>query len=553
MRKKFLSERKKLLSYERGTFFKKKFKLRIALGFPNSYELGMSNLGFLTIYKLLNQIDEVFCERFFLFDKKESGEVKTMESNLPLSHFSIIAFSVAYELDYLNILKILKLSGIPLKSEQRDKRSPLVVAGGVAVSLNPETVADFFDCLFIGESEDLILEFISEYLRLSKKKTSKERMFFCFSQIPGIYVPGFYKPEYDQRGWVTDIKAEGGVPQTIKKRKVELGSIQTHSPIITPFSHFQKSFLVEVGRGCSRGCRFCAAGFLYRPTRFHTQDNLLNQIRSYAQNTKRIGLVGSLVSDFPRLEELCSQIYEKGLEIQISSFRVDKVKRELLQILVRSGIKTLTIAPEVGSDKMWRVINKKISREDVLRSVEIAKDMGVRKLKLYFIVGLPWENQEDIQAILELVSDIHKIYRKFGRITLSVNPFIPKPNTPFQWAGMNPELKLKEKLQTILNKVKTLPGVSFEKKSIREATFQGILSLGNRRVGEALYYRTVEGLNFNKLWKKVGVDFDFFVLENKNLSLFFPWDMIDTGIKKEFLKGEYRRAEKEANINKLKI
>jgi len=553
MRKKFLSERKKLLSYERGTFFKKKFKLRIALGFPNSYELGMSNLGFLTIYKLLNQIDEVFCERFFLFDKKESGEVKTMESNLPLSHFSIIAFSVAYELDYLNILKILKLSGIPLKSEQRDKRSPLVVAGGVAVSLNPETVADFFDCLFIGESEDLILEFISEYLRLSKKKTSKERMLFCFSQIPGIYVPGFYKPEYDQRGWVTDIKAEGGVPQTIKKRKVELGSIQTHSPIITPFSHFQKSFLVEVGRGCSRGCRFCAAGFLYRPTRFHTQDNLLNQIRSYAQNTKRIGLVGSLVSDFPRLEELCSQIYEKGLEIQISSFRVDKVKRELLQILVRSGIKTLTIAPEVGSDKMWRVINKKISREDVLRSVEIAKDMGVRKLKLYFIVGLPWENQEDIQAILELVSDIHKIYRKFGRITLSVNPFIPKPNTPFQWAGMNPELKLKEKLQTILNKVKTLPGVSFEKKSIREATFQGILSLGNRRVGEALYYRTVEGLNFNKLWKKVGVDFDFFVLENKNLSLFFPWDMIDTGIKKEFLKGEYRRAEKEANINKLKI
>ncbi len=518
------------------------------MGFPNTYELGMSNLGFLTIYRLLNQIDEVFCERFFLLDRSLSAEVRTLESNLSLNHFSIIAFSVAYELDYLNVLKILKLSGIPLKSEQREGKSPLIIGGGIALSLNPETMASFFDCIFIGESEELILEFIGKYLEFSKGKSSKEKLFFCLSQIPGIYVPRFYQPHYDGKGWTTDIRAEKAVPKKVKKRKADLFSIQTHSPIISPFSHFKNSFLVEIGRGCARGCRFCAAGHLYQPTRFHTQKNILEQIDFFAEGSEKIGLVGSLVSDFPDLESLCFSIYRKGFQIQISSFRVDKVKKPLLQILLKSGMRSLTIAPEVGSEKMWKVINKKITEEDVLKSVEISKEMGIKKLKLYFIVGLPWEDEKDIQAVVDLISEIQKIYKKFGRITLSVNPFIPKANTPFQWAGMNKEPELKFKLHTIFEKAKALPGVSFEKKSTREALLQGILSLGNRRIGEALYYRVVEGLNFTKLWEKAKVDFDFFLFEKKDFSLFFPWDIIDTGIKKGFLLKEYKKAEKEAEF-----
>jgi len=544
MLKKTRFQRKRFLSSEKGTVFKKKFRLRVALGFPNSYELGMSNLGFLTIYKLLNQIDEVFCERFFLFEKSKPQEVKTVESNLPLGHFPIIAFSVAYELDYINILRILKNSPIPLRSEQREKKYPLVIAGGVAISLNPETVADFFDCLFIGESEELILEFIHKYLELSKGKLSKEEELFCFSQISGIYVPRFYKPFYNQKGWVKDIRAEKGVPKTIKKRKADLSLIQTFSPVISPFSHFKDSFLVEVGRGCSRGCRFCAAGFLYRPTRFHTQDNILVQLDSFAKASKRVGLLGSLVSDFPKLEKLCTSIHNKGFEIQISSFRVDRVKESLLQILLKSGMRSLTIAPEVGSVKMWRIINKNITREDVLRSVEIAKEMGIKKLKLYFIVGLPGEEGKDIDAICELVSEVHEIYKESGRITLSINPFIPKANTPFQWAGMNTEPELKLKLQTIFGRAKTLSGITFEKKSIREALLQGILSLGNRKVGEGLYYRVTEGLNFSKIWQKVKVDSDFFLFEKKDTSLFLPWDIIDTGIDKSFLIKEFKKAQK---------
>ncbi len=547
MRKKFLPQRKRLLSSEKGTFFKKRYKLKIALGFPNTYELGMSNLGFLTIYKLLNQIDEVFCERFFFFDYSPSEKVKTLESNLPLNHFSIIAFSVAYELDYLNILKILKLSGIPLKYEQRGKNYPLVIAGGIAVSLNPETMASFFDCLFIGESEDVILEFVQKYLEFSKEKLSKEKMLFNFSQISGIYVPRFYKPYYNGCGWVTDIKAKQGIPKVVKKRKVDLFSIQTFSPIITHFSHFKDSFLVEVGRGCSRGCRFCAAGYLYRPTRFHTKENILDQVDFFAKDSKRIGLVGSLVSDFPELERLCSTIYLKGFQIQISSFRVDKVSQPLLQILLKSGLKSLTIAPEVGSCKMWKVINKKITKEDVLKSVEIAKESGIKKLKLYFIVGLPWEDENDIGAIVELITEIHKIFEK-GRITLSVNPFIPKANTPFQWTYMNKESELKFKLKTIFEKTKSFSNVFFEKKSIREALLQGILSLGNRRVGDALYYRVVDGLNFTKAWQKAKVNFDFFVFEKKDFSLFFPWDIIDTGIDKRFLIKEFKKAERESKF-----
>lgn len=539
----FATIRQKLLSQEKGTIHKKSFKHRFALGFPNTYELGMSNLGFQTIYRLLNQWEEISCERFFWFDYDPGKGVRTLESNLPLRSFSVVAFSVAFELDYLNVLKSLKLSGIPLKSSQRDEKYPLVMGGGVALTLNPETMADFFDLIFIGEAEPTLDEFIQTYMKCFDSRLTKKEMLLELSKIEGVYVPQFYTPTYQKDGWLKEISPRKDVPQRIKTNKADLGEFQTYSVIVTPHTHFKDSFLVEVGRGCRRGCRFCAAGFLYRPCRYHTRESIIKQAEEYPQDRKNIGLVGSLISDLPDLENIVFELYQKGFKIGVSSFRADKVSQRLLNILVKSGLKSLTLAPEVATPRMWKIINKGISREDMLKSADIASEFDLSNLKLYFIVGLPFEKREDIEAIPALVQEISQIYfkkrRKSKKITLSINPFVPKANTPFQWSPMNREAELKSKLKIISEGMKNLKGVRLDKKSIRQAILQGILSMGNRKVGEGLVYHLNEGLPLARAWQKAGVNIDRFIFEEKDLDRFFPWEIIETKVKKSLLIREY--------------
>jgi radical SAM superfamily enzyme YgiQ (UPF0313 family) len=559
--KDFSTLRKKLLSSERGTIRKEFFSLRVALGFPNSYEVGMSNLGFQTIYRLLNQMEGVVCERFFAkllddrFDPTFGGthrSVKTLESGINIRNFDIIAFSIPFELDYINVLKLLKISSIPLKSSQRSADDPLIIAGGVAITLNPETTAPFFDCLLIGEAEDALPDFIRTYLQFANKRISKEEKLFNLSKIQGVYVPQFYNIIYDQEGKVEKREIKKGVFEKVEKRRADVSKIETFSLISSPYIHFKNSLLVEVGRGCARGCLFCAAGHIYRPLRFHDKDSILRQVEKHIGENRHVGLVGSLISDHPDLGQICLNLHQKGLEIGVSSFRVDKISSNLMEILIKSGLKTLTVAPEVGSEKMWKVINKNITREDILKSAQIAAEASMDNLKLYFMIGLPFEEKEDIEGIVLLIHQIHKIYIKDShspkrRLILSINPFVPKPHTPFQWSAMNSEKELKAKMKRIETKVRNLKGVHLEKKSIRQAILQGILSVGNRRVGEGLFYHIQESLTLAQAWRKAGVDVDSIIFKEKSFSSPLPWDIVDSGIDKSFLIKEFEKAKGIAN------
>jgi radical SAM superfamily enzyme YgiQ (UPF0313 family) len=571
--KDFSTPRKKLLSSERGTIRKEFFSLRVALGFPNSYEVGMANLGYQTVYRLLNEMEGVVCERFFAkllddrFDPAFGGthrDVKTLESNLSIRNFDIIAFSISFELDYLNVLKLLQISGIPLKSSQRSADEALIIAGGVAVTLNPETMAPFFDCLLIGEAEEALPDFIRTYLQSANQRISKEERLFNLSKIEGVYVPQFYDITYDEKGKIKNKEIRKGVPELIERRKADVSKIETFSPMSSPYIHFKNSLLVEVGRGCARGCLFCAAGYIYRPPRFHDKDSILRQVEKHIGENRHVGLVGSLISDHPDLGQICLNLHQKGFEIGVSSFRVDKISSNLMEILIKSGLRTLTVAPEVGSEKMWKVINKNISKEDILKSTRIAAQTFIDNLKLYFMIGLPFEEKEDIEGIIDLIHEIHKIYIKASSSTrtgdltkggpshkrtiiLSINPFVPKPHTPFQWSAMNSEKELKAKMKRIESKVKNLKGVHLEKKSIRQAILQGILSVGNRRVGEGLFYHIQESLTLPQAWRKTGVDVDSIIFKEKDFSSPLSWDIVDSGIDKSFLIKEFEKAKGIAN------
>ena len=534
-------QRQKIVSAEKGAILKRNASLRVALVFPNTYSVGMANLGFQTIYKILNQIPDISCQRFFL----DLG-IKSLEEKRKLNSFPIIAFSLSFEMDYPNVLKILDQAHIPLKSSQRKENHPLVIAGGIAPSLNPEVMASFFDCILVGEGEEMITEFMENYLGYSYRKPEKEGLLLKLAQIQGIYVPRFYEVECNSQGYLKRIERTAEVPLPIRPRKVDLEKHNTFSPVTSPYIHFKNTLLIEVGRGCKRGCRFCAAGFVYQPTRYSPKEKILKQVDDYIGENRQVGLVGTLVSDYPDLEEICHRFSQRNLEIGISSLRIDRLNINLLKSLSELGMKTLTLAPEVGSFRMQGVINKKINLDDILKSIQLAKQVKINSLKLYFMIGLPFEKDEDVEAIVELLKKIHQIYFKNSitrkKITLSVNPFVPKAHTPFQWAGMNRKQELEEKYALIKKGILKLKGIKLESKSIKQSFLQALFSLGNRIVGEGLYYQQTEGGNLYSFLKKEKFDIEHLLFEEKKEDATFPWEILEHQIPKEFLLKEYKRA-----------
>jgi radical SAM family uncharacterized protein len=563
---KLVQKAKAILEKERGTVRKTwGGKFAICLLYPNAYHVGMSNLGFQTLYQILNAHDDVVCERAFLpepEDLREYRETNTplfsLESQKPLSSFDLLAFSISFENDFLNVLTLLELAHLPLESRLRDERYPWVMAGGVAVFLNPEPVSDFFDFFILGEAEEVIEEFLEACRQTlwAGGRKGKDDFLTHLSKIEGVYAPKFYRLTYGEDGTIAVLSAAPGVPEKVKRRWVSrLDQFPTQSTLFTPDTEFKEMALVEVNRGCPRGCRFCAACFVYHPFRSRSLSVLESVSRQAILREHRIGLTGTAVSDYAQLLPLCQKILSEQGRVSLSSLRVDAVTPSLIQYLKEGESRTVAIAPEAGSERLRRMLKKGYAEEEILKSIRTLVENGLAQIKCYFLIGLPSETDEDVKEILVLAKKIrHQILatlkdrRKKWRLVLSVNAFIPKPATPFQWVPMEEVGALKKKLKMIQRGVRGEKGMEVIYDLPKWAYVQALLSRGDRRVGKILAGAHRSDGNWSQAFRETDINPDFYVYRKRDLDEIFPWDFIDHGIPKEQLKKEYLKAMEEARV-----
>lgn len=521
--------------------------------YPNTYHVGMSNLGFQTVYELFNGFDGVVCERVFLpaGESMDSAHLSSVESVRALTDFDLIAFSISFENDYPNILSLLAMAGLPLLAARRDDSSPLVIAGGVTCFLNPEPIAPFFDAFLIGEAEESLPALAARIDDLTEPTIPrKKRLLQLAQEIPGIYVPSFYEARYHDDGTMADFRPIEEVSSKIYARHTaDLSKHSSRTTILTADTTFESTFLVEVSRGCPHGCRFCSAGFVYRPPRFRTLSHLGNDLLAGRQRTDRIGLVGAAVSDLPDIEKLCTGDMAEGLQIGFSSLRADSLSDELIGALKKSGTRTATIAPDAGSDRLRRVINKGLTEEKILAAVNTLVENNIPNLKLYFMIGLPTETREDVDAIITLCKQVKHVFLsasrskgKMGEITVSLNCFVPKPFTPFQWAAMEDIKVLKQKIKKIKQSLGKVTNLKVHADVPRWGFIQALLSRSDRRVAQLLLMTHENGGNWPQALKNAPINPLFYVQRERQEQELFPWDFIDHGIDKAFLWKEFRRA-----------
>lgn len=531
---------------ERGTVRKRWHGRRaVALVYPNSYAVGMGNLGFQAVYGLLNALDDVVCERVFTPDPPAPPPwpvPRSLESGRPLTNFDLLAFSIAFENDYPSVLALLAAAGLPLAAEARTEAHPLVIAGGVACWINPEPLADVVDAFLIGEAEVLLPPFWTAY---DAGGTRTELLRRLAREVAGVYVPRFYRPEYRSDGTLSGYRLLADVPRRVTR--VHLANLaaapavtRVHFTGNTPFS---ADHLVEVSRGCPHGCRFCAAGYLYRPPRFHRLETLSASLDAAPPGTRRIGLVGAAVSDLPDLEALCRRAQARRLALGFSSFRADAISDDLLAALAHSRIKTATIAPETGSQRLRDAINKHLDESAVLTAVERLVSAGIPNLKLYFMIGLPEETEADVAAIITLVQRVKARFLatsrsrgRLGTISVSLNPFVPKPFTPLQWAAMASPAQLKAKIRSLREVLGPVANVRLSAGKARLVVSQALLARGDRRIGALLCRRWQHG---DPGWAAAA---DATVLLGpRRQDSPLPWEVIDHGIDRDYLREEYRR------------
>ncbi|MFK5952195.1 MAG: radical SAM protein [Desulfobacterium sp.] len=520
--------------------------IKIALVYPNTYRAGMSSLGFQKVFQLFNTLDGMACERVFL-PEKPSTPARSCETGRELGRFDIIAFSISFENDYAHLVTLLNTAGIPPRQSQRNANHPLVMAGGVACFLNPEPLAPFMDCFLLGEIENTLHLFLKNIQDFPLKQHLTHELAL---KIPGLYIPSLYTPVYNDANFFAGHETHHPkTPDTIQIQHIaHLEDHQTVTGIISSDTAFKNTCLIETGRGCHHGCRFCSAGFIYRPPRVYPKEVITRAMDQASKLTHRVGLVSAAVSDHPQINDICTWGIEKSLNISFSSLRLDALTPELVDTLAESGVKTSTIAPEAGTQRMRNIINKKVTRLDILSAVKTLVHGGIINLKLYFMIGLPFETDEDVEGIISLTLEIRDIFleeskknKKIGTITLSVNPFVPKPATPFQWLPMAPAAVLKKRTNHLKNSLKKIPNMKINCESQRMARINGMLARGDQRVATLIETAAQEG------WSKAvsKKDLATYLYREIDTEAPLPWDILDSGIKKNFLVRELQRAKRE--------
>ena len=534
-------------------------RLRVALAFPNTYFVGMSNLGFQTVYQLFNAQDDVVCERLFLPPKQQLKEqlaartpLVALESQTLARDFDVIAFSVSFEWDYTNILTMLRLAGVPLRAADRTERDPLVVIGGAVTFVNPEPLAPFAEVIAAGEGEDLVPTLVDAF-RQGGRRSDLLRL---LAPQRGFYIPSFYEVAYRPDGTIDRfVPREGtGAPPTV--RKAALATTATVEPpctqIFTPDTEFGSRFLVEVVRGCANLCRFCWAGYNYLPVRAFPADRILARAKEARAHSSHAGLVSIALCDHPEIERILSGLAEMGYSISPASLRLDDLTESIVRRLRESGERTLTIAPETGSDRLRRVINKTVTNDEIVDRAELIFASGIENLKLYYMIGLPTETDEDLVAIRDLTLLLRQIMLKHakdkgqvGRIIGSVNPLIPKPSTAYQWLPMEQPAIIEKKVQRLRSLTAGIDNVFFNIKSERHSFYQALLSLGDRRVAPVVEAAEANGGDWRRAVADTGVDADFYVFRDKAADEVLPWSIIDGGMKEAFFRSELDKSYRE--------
>jgi len=543
----------------------------VCVVYPNVYRLGMANLGFQAVYHIFESTRRVDADRAFLPDPDERAAIRgggaqlaSFERGRPLTDFEIVAFSIAFETDYLNVLTLLRMAGIPLRRCDRAGRNyPLIIAGGSAVFLNPEPIADFIDLFLIGEGEEMVPEFLAVHQgERQGGAIADQKSLQALARIGGAYLPDYFQPEFDEKGRIRTVVYRGPGEARVKRRMIrDLDNFTTASLILTEESVFGDMYLVEASRGCQWGCRFCAAGFMYRPIRYRSAQKLITEAARGLSERSVIGLVGAEMASVPGVADIANAVADGGGRLSPSSLKADCISPQLAAALRRNGSRSVTVAPEAGSERMRKVINKNLTEPQILEASAMLAGEGIENLKLYFMIGLPEEHDEDVQAIAGLSAKILERVRAQksapGHVTVSLNPFVPKPWTPFQWDPMEDARSIKRKVALLRAELTRLGGRSIEldAESPRDAYFQTLVSRGDRRVGAILERLSAAGYDEpGPIWQElrrikreaadgsIVPDPDCFVTRRYAHDEILPWDFIDHHIHKWFLLSERKKA-----------